>query len=120
MRITLKALVFLNILIGTLAYLALSFIDLNAMYPAKRIITAVESKNVTPAYTTLVYTGKVMVPVHRTALYELRFKLEGGDVSHKVTREVYESTKTGDKLEVHYAYKVFSGQRLVTQVRRVN
>lgn len=86
-------------LVGTLVF---RLVDEVGVGPTETAITAVDSKQIRPAYSSTILVGKVIVPRHHPQAYFISFKISGTEVSASVTEEFFSTINVGDHIMVDY------------------
>lgn len=86
------------VLVGILVF------DEVGITPTKTTTTVVEAKEFMPAYATLIPAGKTMITQYHPEEYRLHFKIEEKQVLHRVDRELFDTIKVGDTIEVNYGF----------------
>ncbi len=97
------------VVIGLLVFVAFCLIDSVAITPTKTTTTTIEAKQITPAHTTMIMAGKVMVPQYYPESYQLLFEIKGEEISSSVEKEFFDCVVTNDKIEVDYGFGRLSG-----------
>jgi hypothetical protein len=105
--------------LGVLGLLAFIIVDSVGITPTKTTVTVVEEKQVVPAHTTYIMTGKIFIPQHHPKSYRLHFKIDGEEVSLTVEKKFFDDIKVGDKIEVDYGFGRLSNSRKPTKIRLV-
>lgn len=107
------------VLVGLLGVLGYALVDSVGITPAKTAVTVVEVKQVVPAYTTVILTGKVTVPQYHPESYQLHFMIDGEKFSPTVEKRFFDDVNVGDRIEVDYGFGRLSNSRQPTRIKLV-
>jgi hypothetical protein len=89
---------------GGIILAGLLLVDSTAVTPTKETFVSIDKKQVIPAYTGVLATGKVVMPQYSPASYRILFRIEGREFFSSVEENTFNRMRVGDKVEVHYGY----------------
>lgn len=103
--------------VGLVVLLVVVLVDSVGITPTKTATVVVETKQVVPAYTTIILMGKIIVPQHHPESYRLHFNIEGEELSSMVEKEFFDGIRVGDRIEVDYGFGRLSNSHQPTEIR---
>lgn len=101
----------------SIVFLGLVLVDVAGITPTKTTTTVVEEKRFMPAYATIIPAGKTVITQYHPEEYRLHFKIGEKKVLHRVDRELFDTIKVGDRIEVDYGFGRLSNSPQPTNTR---
>lgn len=105
---------------GMICWLLLTPADRLAVSPTL-LRTVVDSKAIIPPHTTttVVWTGKIAVPISQSypEAYRISLKINGEDVHASIDKQLFEEIRPGDTVVVEYEVGRLSGSYFPLHVR---